>query len=45
MKNRLRMIAREDEELGVCPGRGLGMINMRRIEKRVLSSVESYSCG
>jgi hypothetical protein len=36
MKNRLRMIAREDEELSVCPGRGLGMINMCRTEKRWL---------
>jgi hypothetical protein len=36
MKNRLRMIAREDEELSVCPGRGLGMINMHRTEKRWL---------
>ena len=33
MKNRLRMIAREYEELSVCPGRGLGMLNMCRTEK------------
>jgi hypothetical protein len=30
------MIAREDEELSVCPERGFGMINMRRTEKRWL---------
>jgi hypothetical protein len=34
MKNILRMIAREDEELSVCPRRGLGMINMHRKKKR-----------
>jgi hypothetical protein len=45
MKNRLRMIAREDEELSVCPGRGLGMINICKTEKRWLLFVESYSCG
>jgi hypothetical protein len=36
MKNRLRMIAREDEDLSVCPRRGLGMVNMCRTEKRWL---------
>jgi hypothetical protein len=29
----LSLIAREDEELSVCPGRGLGMINMHKTEK------------
>jgi hypothetical protein len=36
MKNRIGMIAREDDELSVLPGRGLGMINMHRTEKRWL---------
>jgi hypothetical protein len=36
MKNILRMIAREDEELSVFPSRGLGMINMCRTKKRWL---------
>jgi hypothetical protein len=30
MKNRVRMITREDEEVSVCPGKGLGKINMHK---------------
>jgi hypothetical protein len=51
MKNRLRMIAREEEELSVCPGKELGMINMRRTEKcwllilRVIHAVRSMLCA
>jgi hypothetical protein len=45
MKNKLRMIAREDEELSVCPDRGLGMINMRRTEKRLLLLLRVIHAG
>jgi hypothetical protein len=34
MKNRLSVISRGDEELGVLSGRGLGMINICRTKKR-----------
>ena len=36
MKNKLNIIAREDEELGVQYDRGLGTINLRRTKKRWL---------
>jgi hypothetical protein len=45
MKNKLRMITREDEELSVCPGRGLGMINMHRTKKRWLLLLRVIHAG
>jgi hypothetical protein len=36
---------REGEELSVCPGRGLGMINMRRTEKRWLLLLSVIHAG
>jgi hypothetical protein len=35
MKNRLSVITRGDEELGVLSGRGLGIINIHRTKKRM----------
>jgi hypothetical protein len=51
MNKRLKMIAREDKELSVCLGKGLGMINMLKIEKRwllllsVIHAGRSMLCG
>jgi hypothetical protein len=51
MKNRLRMITRKDEELSVCPRKGLGRINMRRTKKslslllRVINVGRSMLCA
>jgi hypothetical protein len=41
MKNRLKMIAREDEELSAC----LGMINMHRTKKRGLILLRVIHAG
>jgi hypothetical protein len=43
MMNRLRITAREDEELCGLFGRGLGMINIRITKKRG-GLFYSYSC-
>jgi hypothetical protein len=45
MKNRLSVITRGDEELGVLSGRGLGIINIRRTEKRRLLLLRVISHG
>jgi hypothetical protein len=45
MKNRLSVITRGDEELGVLSGRGLGIINIRRTKKRMLLLLRVISHG
>jgi hypothetical protein len=44
MKIRLRMIAREDEELSVCPGKRTGHDKYAHNREELVASVESYSC-
>jgi hypothetical protein len=45
MKKRLNMITIEDEDLSVCLGIGLGMINMRKTKMRWLFLLSVIDAG